>query len=153
MFGSIDAQTGNLVDLAQYQFWGVMIAVLLVMPVMFWIMVKNHTRATERMIDRLAIPIDGMKHSIDQLAQQLAASTAASDAMLKSIGEKVSVVSEDVDELKVDVGSLKSDVHVVAGTVKEHGAILEDHSAQLAGAKKPARKRGSASRGGRFDPS
>ena len=76
------------------------------------------------MIDRLAIPIDGMKHSIDQLAQQLAASTAAMDAMLKSIGEKVNVVSEDVDDLKVEV-------HGVVETVKEHDVKIDDHDKAL----------------------
>lgn len=124
MNGNLDATTGNLVDLAQYQFWGVMIAVLFVMPVMLWMILKFNNNSHVHMIDRLAIPIDGMKHSIDQLAQQLAASTAAMDAMLKSIGEKVSVVSEDVDDLKVEV-------HGVVETVKEHDVKIDDHEKTL----------------------
>lgn len=124
MNGNLDATTGNLVDLAQYQFWGVMIAVLFVMPVMLWMILKFNNNSHVHMIDRLAIPIDGMKHSIDQLAQQLAASTAAMDAMLKSIGEKVNVVSEDVDDLKVEV-------HGVVETVKEHDVKIDDHDKAL----------------------
>ena len=124
MNGNFDATTGNLVDLAQYQFWGVMIAVLFVMPVMLWMILKFNNNSHVHMIDRLAIPIDGMKHSIDQLAQQLAASTAAMDAMLKSIGEKVNVVSEDVDDLKVEV-------HGVVETVKEHDVKIDDHDKAL----------------------
>ena len=124
MNGNFDATTGNLVDLAQYQFWGVMIAVLFVMPVMLWMILTFNNNSHVHMIDRLAIPIDGMKHSIDQLAQQLAASTAAMDAMLKSIGEKVNVVSEDVDDLKVEV-------HGVVETVKEHDVKIDDHDKAL----------------------
>ena len=124
MNGNLDATTGNLVDLAQYQFWGVMIAVLFVMPVMLWMILKFNNNSHVHMIDRLAIPIDGMKHSIDQLAQQLAASTASMDAMLKSIGEKVNVVSEDVDDLKVEV-------HGVVDTVKEHDAKIDEHENAL----------------------
>ena len=124
MNGNFEATTGNLVDLAQYQFWGVMIAVLFVMPVMLWMILKFNNNSHVHMIDRLAIPIDGMKHSIDQLAQQLAASTAAMDAMLKSIGEKVNVVSEDVDDLKVEV-------HGVVETVKEHDVKIDDHDKTL----------------------
>ena len=124
MNGNFEATTGNLVDLAQYQFWGVMIAVLFVMPVMLWMILKFNNNSHVHMIDRLAIPIDGMKHSIDQLAQQLAASTAAMDAMLKSIGEKVNVVSEDVDDLKVEV-------HGVVETVKEHDVKIDDHDKAL----------------------
>lgn len=125
MFEGVDAQTGNLVDLAQYQFWGVMIAVLLVMPAMLWMILKFNNNSHVHMIDRLAIPMDGMKHSIDMLAQQLAAAMA-------SLGGKVEGMASDVNELKDEVGDLKDDVHEVAATVKEHGVILEEHSAQLA---------------------
>lgn len=125
MFEGVDAQTGNLVDLAQYQFWGVMIAVLLVMPAMLWMILKFNNNSHVHMIDRLAIPMDGMKHSIDMLAQQLAAAMA-------SLGGKVEGMASDVNELKNEVGDLKDDVHEVAATVKEHGEILEEHSAQLA---------------------
>ena len=125
MFEGVDAQTGNLVDLAQYQFWGVMIAVLLVMPAMLWMILKFNNNSHVHMIDRLAIPMDGMKHSIDMLAQQLAAAMA-------SLGGKVEGMASGVNELKDEVGDLKDDVHEVAATVKEHGVILEEHSAQLA---------------------
>lgn len=125
IFGSVDATTGNLVDLAQYQFWGVMIAMVIVMPFMVWMVLKYNGNSHVHMIDRLAIPMDGMKHSIDMLAQQLAANTASMNEMLKNISDKVNGVASDVDDLK-------EDVHDVAATVKEHGVILEDHSAKLA---------------------
>ena len=124
IFGSVDATTGNLVDLAQYQFWGVMIAMVIVMPFMVWMVLKYNGNSHVHMIDRLAIPMDGMKHSIDMLAQQLAANTASMNEMLKNISDKVNGVASDVDDLK-------DDVHDVAATVKEHGAILEDHTAKL----------------------
>lgn len=142
MFGSIDAQTGNLVDLAQYQFWGVMIAVLMVMPVMLWMILKFNNNSHVHMIDRLAIPIDGMKHSIDMLAQQLAAAMASLSGKVDGMASDVNELKDEVGDLKDEVGDLKGNVHGVAAAVKEHGTILEDHSVQLAGAKKPARKRG-----------
>ena len=125
MFGTVDVAAGNVVDLAQYQFWGVMIAMVIVMPFMVWMVLKYNGSSHVHMIDRLALPMDGMKHSIDNLSQQLAANTASMDSMLKNISVKVDEVSEDVEDLK-------DDVHGVAETVKEHGVILEDHSAQLA---------------------
>lgn len=131
IFGSVDATTGNLVDLAQYQFWGVMIAMVIVMPFMVWMVLKYNGNSHVHMIDRLAIPMDGMKHSVDMLAQQLAANTASMNEMLKNINDKVNGVANDVDDLKSDVDDLKDDVHEVAVTVKEHGAVLEDHTAKL----------------------
>ena len=132
MFDGVDAQTGNLVDLAQYQFWGVMIAVLLVMPAMLWMILKFNNNSHVHMIDRLAIPMDGMKHSIDMLAQQLAAAMASLGGKIEGMTSDVNDLKDDVGDLKDDVGDLKDDVHEVAATVKEHGVMLEEHSAQLA---------------------
>lgn len=124
MFGTVDATTGNLVDLAQYQFWGVMIAMVIVMPFMVWMVLKYNGNSHVHMIDRLAIPMDGMKHSIDQLAQQLAANAASMDSALSHIGQKVDSVADDVDDLK-------DDVHEVAGKVQEHEGRISDCEVKL----------------------
>ena len=115
---------GQMSELARYQFWGVMVAILIGMPVIYYFSMRSTNTTSTHLIDRLAIGIDAMKHSIDQLAQQLAATTASIGSELNGINAKVDVMAADVDDLK-------DEFHDVAATVKEHGEILEVHEEQL----------------------
>ena len=134
MFGTVEL-TGNITDLAKYDFWGVMIGFLMVCAVLIVVNYRFQSQIVKHWFKFFGEEVQQLNETIRKMSIQVQEHTSKVAAAIQILSQQVEQLQDDVDELKDGVNSL-------ADTVKEHGEILEDHSAQLAGTKKAARKRG-----------
>lgn len=113
-------ETGPIFDVAKYEFWGVMLAVVVVMPVMSAFFGLIMGRSLSGTIKTISI-------SINSLSDKIASVVAVTKEKLERIEDSIDDVSSDVKELKTGVNTLNQNVTDIDERVRDHETRLTCH--------------------------